>query len=462
MDQFDFKFKNLQQRLTVIFFLLMIISLIISTLIFYINAKNSLTNQLRAHLTNLAKTSAQMIDVEKHNKLKKVEDEKTPEYQELKGVLQKIRDANPGIRDIYTVIKTDKPGIWQFILDGEEDPKLVSHIGATYQVEKFPEMQKAFSEASADNGLTKDEWGYYLSGYAPIKDKTGKTVAMIGLDFSAEGVIKEESQITMVAELIILFGSLMSWYFCRKIANGFYIPILILINATRRIANNDFDCEIPVKRRDEFGQLAISFNEMARRLKEYDQKLSLEVLEEKEQKRQILKVYKDVMFAVSQGKFVLMEDDEIDDYLNTGEVIAEQSIARPIDVGECRSLVEKILLQYSMEPKTIRHTVLAISEGATNILKHAETGKLIVMTCDGVLKLVLSDSGSGMPYDKIPYMVFFTGFSTKISLGFGFSIMYQCADRLILQTSGTGTRIILEKAIAKHSKVNELLNSKVS
>lgn len=462
MDQFDFKFKNLQQRLTVIFFLLMIISLIISTLIFYINAKNSLTNQLRAHLTNLAKTSAQMIDVEKHNKLKKVEDEKTPEYQELKGVLQKIRDANPGIRDIYTVIKTDKPGIWQFILDGEEDPKLVSHIGATYQVEKFPEMQKAFSEASADNDLTKDEWGYYLSGYAPIKDKTGKTVAMIGLDFSAEGVIKEESQITMVAELIILFGSLMSWYFCRKIANGFYIPILILINATRRIANNDFDCEIPVKRRDEFGQLAISFNEMARRLKEYDQKLSLEVLEEKEQKRQILKVYKDVMFAVSQGKFVLMEDDEIDDYLNTGEVIAEQSIARPIDVGECRSLVEKILLQYSMEPKTIRHTVLAISEGATNILKHAETGKLIVITCDGVLKLVLSDSGSGMPYDKIPYMVFFTGFSTKISLGFGFSIMYQCADRLILQTSGTGTRIILEKAIAKHSKVNELLNSKVS
>lgn len=462
MDQFDFKFKNLQQRLTVIFFLLMIISLIISTLIFYINAKNSLTNQLRAHLTNLAKTSALMIDVEKHNKLKKVEDEKTPEYQELKGVLQKIRDANPGIRDIYTMIKTDKPGIWQFILDGEEDPKLVSHIGDTYQVERFPEMQKAFSEASADNDLIKDEWGYYLSGYAPIKDKTGKTVAVIGLDFSAEGVVKEESQITMVAELIILFGSLMSWYFCRKIANGFYIPILILINATRRIANNDFDCEIPVKRRDEFGQLAISFNEMARRLKEYDQKLSLEVLEEKEQKRQILKVYKDVMFAVSQGKFVLMEDDEIDDYLNTGEVIAEQIIARPIDVGECRSLVENILLQYSMEPKTIRHTVLAISEGATNILKHAETGKLIVMTCDGVLKLVLSDSGSGMPYDKIPYMVFFTGFSTKISLGFGFSIMYQCADRLILQTSGTGTRIILEKAIAKHSKVNELLNSKVS
>ncbi|MHB1167187.1 MAG: hypothetical protein ACYC0N_01445, partial [Carboxydocellales bacterium] len=69
---------------------------------------------------------------------------------------------------------------------------------------------------------------------------------------------------------------------------------------------------------------------------------------------------------------------------------------------------------------------------------------------------------SGMPFDKIPYMVFFSGFSTKISLGFGFSIMYQCADRLILQTSGTGTRIVLEKAIPECDKGNEFENSRVS
>jgi HAMP domain-containing protein/anti-sigma regulatory factor (Ser/Thr protein kinase) len=440
----------------------MIFSLVISTLIFYFTGKNLLRNQLRAHLTNLAKTSALMIDVDKHNKLKTAIDAETPEYQELKGILQNIRRANHGITFIYTMIKTNKPGIWQFVLDGEDDPKLVSHIGDTYEVSRFPEMQKAFSQATANYKLTKDVSGYYLSGYAPIKDKTGKSVAMIGLNFSAAGLIMEESQITILAVLMLVCGSLFSWYFCRKIARGFCIPIQILTSATQRITNNDFDCEIPVNSRDELGQLAISFNEMARRLKEYDQKLAQEVLTEKEQKRQILKVYKDVMYAVSQGKFILMEENEIDDYLNTGEVIAEQVIERTVDVGKCRHLIEQILTRYSIEPKTLRHTILAISEGATNVLKHAETGKLMVLHANGVLKLVLSDSGSGMPYDKIPYMVFFTGFSTKISLGFGFSIMYQCSDRLILQTSGSGTRIVLEKAIAKPNKHDELLNSRVS
>lgn len=113
-------------------------------------------------------------------------------------------------------------------------------------------------------------------------------------------------------------------------------------------------------------------------------------------------------------------------------------IEKPEDVGACRRLVEDILSGYSLKPKEIRQNLLAVSEAATNVVKHAGAGKFTVLHGSGLLKLVFSDRGPGMPFNKIPHLVFFAGFSTKLSLGFGFSLMYQCTDKLLLHTSEPG------------------------
>jgi signal transduction histidine kinase len=66
--------------------------------------------------------------------------------------------------------------------------------------------------------------------------------------------------------IILFFGSLLILVAARYIVN----PILRLTDATKRMAKGNFDFELPTKRKDEIGQLTVSFNEMAKELSKLD------------------------------------------------------------------------------------------------------------------------------------------------------------------------------------------------
>jgi diguanylate cyclase (GGDEF)-like protein len=154
----------------------------------YYAAKKTLLDQVRRQLVSIASTAALQVDSAKHAKLKTRADEVTPEYRELKEALHRIQVANPDIRFIYTMTSTDRPNIWQFIVDAEEDPAEVSHIGDEYDVSKYPQMKKAFSGALADIELSKDKWGVFLSGYSPIYNTDSQPIGILGVDMTQDNV----------------------------------------------------------------------------------------------------------------------------------------------------------------------------------------------------------------------------------------------------------------------------------
>ncbi|MFB3895407.1 MAG: GGDEF domain-containing protein [bacterium] len=154
----------------------------------YKAARKTILDEVRHQLVSIASTAALQIDPVKHTKLKTRADENTPEYRDLKEALHRIRIANPDIRFIYTMASTDRPNTWQFIVDAEQDPAEVSHIGDEYDISKLPEMQKAFSGAIADKELSQDKWGTFLSGYAPIYNAELQPVAILGVDMTQENV----------------------------------------------------------------------------------------------------------------------------------------------------------------------------------------------------------------------------------------------------------------------------------
>jgi len=68
--------------------------------------------------------------------------------------------------------------------------------------------------------------------------------------------------------LILFFGSFLILIAARYVVN----PIIRLTEATRRIAKGTFDsANLPMRRRDEIGQLSVSFHEMAKELEKLDQ-----------------------------------------------------------------------------------------------------------------------------------------------------------------------------------------------
>ncbi|WP_224245832.1 sensor histidine kinase [Hyalangium gracile] len=81
------------------------------------------------------------------------------------------------------------------------------------------------------------------------------------------------STLTMIAFsclLLLPFLGFIVW----RLVNSFMKPIAMLGEMTARVAEGDLECELPVKRKDELGQLSHDFNVMVEKLRETQLQLS--------------------------------------------------------------------------------------------------------------------------------------------------------------------------------------------
>lgn len=100
----------------------------------------------------------------------------------------------------------------------------------------------------------------------PSDPKTGRLILASSLDRALAPLLRLQRQILVTA----LIACLVAVIACRAIAMMIARPIQELVAGTRRIADGQFDAPVHIRRRDELGTLADSFNEMAQGLKERD------------------------------------------------------------------------------------------------------------------------------------------------------------------------------------------------
>lgn len=236
--------------------------------------------QLRDKLMVIAQTAALTIDARDIQKIPlKKSGIKTKEYKKIAKRLNEIKGMNKPIKYIYTMAKSSKDGIWQFIVDptpptnAEEEQGLTSYPGDEYDVSRFPEMMKAFHGPSADTDLVKDEWGVSLSGYAPIRDESGKAVAILGVDMMADAVYLTQREVHKRMYVVLAFSILLSLFLGIIISNGITNPVKKLLIGTRNIAKNNFEYKVELHGPNEIEELTRSFNSMAESLKESKRKL---------------------------------------------------------------------------------------------------------------------------------------------------------------------------------------------
>ncbi|WP_017812482.1 HD domain-containing phosphohydrolase [Paenibacillus shenyangensis] len=158
-----------------------------------------------------------------------------------------------------------------------------------------------------------------------------------------------------------------------------------------------------------------------------------------------LRAYRDVIRTLSHSKIdICLKSEEIVGEL--GEWIDEMEVNTRADVASSRTLVvqhipEDFRLEHSKKVMSIK---LAVSEAVTNLIKHAEEGKVAVYQKSGCYQIYITDHGSGIPLHELPKTILISGYSSKSSLGKGFALMYASADRIMLHTSPEGTAILLE------------------
>lgn len=168
---------------------------------FYVRAESLMAEQLRERLQSTATVAAAQFDVADVARVRDEDDAGSPAHRRLVLRLQGIRAITPGARYAYLVRATDDPDTVAFVADADEflpaaevdrdgdgavdDDEAPASPGETYAIEGMDEFRAGFSTPSVDRAVTYDRWGALISGYAPVKDASGRTVAVLGIDMDA-------------------------------------------------------------------------------------------------------------------------------------------------------------------------------------------------------------------------------------------------------------------------------------
>ncbi|MFC1522068.1 serine/threonine protein kinase [Elusimicrobiota bacterium] len=197
---------NIKQILAIS--LLILASISLALFLVTKNTKESARNELANKLLLIAKTSALLIDGDEHNKAIK----NTQDYLKLKHKLQEITRANKQakIKYIFTMKRTSDVNKWELTINTDESD-LRAKPGDIYDVADLPEMQEAFNGPIADTKAYKDKWDEWLfSAYAPIRNKKGEPVAILGVDADAKDLIAFENSASRKLLLAMGFGMLIA------------------------------------------------------------------------------------------------------------------------------------------------------------------------------------------------------------------------------------------------------------
>jgi anti-sigma regulatory factor (Ser/Thr protein kinase) len=153
-------------------------------------------------------------------------------------------------------------------------------------------------------------------------------------------------------------------------------------------------------------------------------------------------VYREVIFAATHGKFQLICRDEIGPF-QQGALLCEAPIEERADIPKARELAKMCLAGQGIGQADLMGQLLAISEAITNVLKHADKGKMTIVDANSSIHVLVEDSGPGFPLKLLPKATLMSGYSTKKSLGQGFTLMLKMTDQVLLSTCSTGSTLVL-------------------
>ena len=246
--------------------------------ILYNNFKNELRVELRNRLVSITNIAALQQDGDTLLKVSSRDDEY---YRAINEKNLKIRSADPDLVYVYTMRKNEQ-GIY-FIVDanlpGDEG---IADFGQVYE-EPGPTLEDNFdsiSQTIIEPDFYTDEFGTFLSAYAPIYTSAGERAGVLGIDITADDVVARERQF-LNTSLIIFFASLpiiaLSGYI---LGRQLTVPLTELTHTAQKIADGNLgERAVEPTSSKEAALLATSFNTMTQKLEKLVNNLESQVAE---------------------------------------------------------------------------------------------------------------------------------------------------------------------------------------
>lgn len=153
--------------------------------------------------------------------------------------------------------------------------------------------------------------------------------------------------------------------------------------------------------------------------------------------------YRETIWSVTDGKLEICDAAAIDPYLLNANLVTRVSSEK--EVGDARQQVEELLNASGLEESRSSDFIAGVGESITNAIKHAPEGLVYAGHQEDEVWVAVVDNGPGMESLILPQAILRRGFSTKPSMGLGYSIMLSVSDHILLKTDTSGTSVVLIK-----------------
>ncbi len=184
--------------------------MLVSSWFFYSRTVQLLTDSLHQRLLAIVTTGSAQFSAEEINRLQTESDWQKPEWKKVVGQLRDIRERNPDILFAYLFRKSRQNSQdMEFVADSHSlnpyansdadesnnvDPNgdgIIDEVDVLqWPGQPYPtpprEAFLAYEKPMTNTDLYEDQWGKVLTGYAPIRNEEGETVAVLAVDIRAE------------------------------------------------------------------------------------------------------------------------------------------------------------------------------------------------------------------------------------------------------------------------------------
>lgn len=151
--------------------------------------------------------------------------------------------------------------------------------------------------------------------------------------------------------------------------------------------------------------------------------------------------FSNVLHAVTDGK-LRYHPSGIPLVLGDGDKKASMPISRA-NLAEARDAVHRVATEQRYPQSRIDDMLTSGGEAMMNAVTHGENGTLDIVARDSFLQLWVRDRGKGIPIDDIPNATLRSGWSSRGTLGAGFTLIMGLVDELDLATGNDGTLLVL-------------------
>ncbi len=202
------------------------------------------------------------------------------------------------------------------------EKELVSDIHASYI--NYLQLFSKFQEISADNNDTAMEQ-FYNKEITPefnhLRDLLKKLIVLNEKSMSSsKNRVTQDAQDSMYAILILSgIGIVIAFILSSYSLKRFLSPLYALRENMKAVKEGNINQQIPIETQDEIGELSMEFNNMTKRLTQFEQSTLGRVIAEKNKSLAIVKSISDPIIVLDTNYKVLLINNALEDLFGIKE-----------------------------------------------------------------------------------------------------------------------------------------------